>query len=170
MSGLNQNLTNNEYLVERIKTGVTHPYLGAIPTTGCIPLPETLTGTISTDNSGGATAGNGKIVLGVGTIFLTEVMPGDFLYNGTSVRKVRYVFSDTMLEIENAFPSSLTTQALKVPKRNLYKRIQVSCAGTGNSIVQEAHIKIGDIVVTGGTPLAYDAAAANAELEFTCSK
>lgn len=167
---LNQGLINNEYLVERIKTGVTHPYLGSIPTTGCIPLPETLTGTITTNNAGGPTAGDGKIVIGSGTIFLTEVAPGDFIYNGTSVRKVRYVFSDTMLEIENAFPSSLTTQALKVPKRMLYKRIQVSCAGSANSIVQEAALKIGDIIVTGGTPLAYDAAAANSELEFTCSK
>jgi len=167
---LNQNFTNNEHLVERIKTGTTHPYLGAIPTTGCIPLPETLTGTITTDNAGGEVAKDGKTVIGDGTIFLTEVFPGDFIYNGTSVRKVRYVFSDTMLELEQAFPASLTAADLKVPKKNLYKQIVAFCAGTANSIVQEAQLKLGDQITTGGTPISYDAAAANSELEFTCSK
>lgn len=163
---LNQNLVNNEYLVERIVPGTTHPYLGAIPAIGCIPLPETLTGTISTDNLG-TTAG--KIVLGVGTIFFTEVLPGDFIYRAGALRKVKYVFSNTMLEIEQAFPASLSGAALTVPKKNLYKMItSKSSHASDAAVLQEAAFAAGESLVSGGTPLSYDTTTGS--IEFTCSK
>jgi len=94
---INQNLVNNEVKVERITTGTTHPYLGAIPTKGTIPLAETLTGTITTDNAG---TSEGLIVLGSGTIFLTEVYPGDFIYDDdAAIRKVKAVFRKTMRQL-----------------------------------------------------------------------
>ena len=165
---INQNLVNNEVKVERLTTGTTHPYLGAIPTKGTIPLPETLTGTIVTDNTG---ASDGLIVLGTSTIFLTEVYPGDFIYdNDAAVRKVKAVISDTMLELEQAFPASLAGIALKVPKRMYYKAITARSSGTADAELQESKFVIGSSVVTGGTPMAYDASAANSEIEFTCSK
>jgi len=165
---INQNLVNNEVKVERITTGTTHPYLGAIPTKGTIPLAETQTGTITTDNAG---ASAGLIVLGSGTIFLTEVYPGDFIYdNDTAIRKVVAVFSDTMLELEEKFPASVSALALKVPKRSYYKAITARSSGTVDAELQESSFVIGSSTVTGGSPLAYDASAANAEIEFTCSK
>lgn len=165
---INQNLTNNEVKVERITTGTTHPYLGAIPTKGTIPLPDTLTGTITTDNAG---ASGGLIVLGSGTLFLTEVYPGDFIYdNDAAVRKVVAVFSDTMLKLEEKFPASVSAIALKVPKRSYYKAITSRSSGTADAELQEASFVIQSATVTGGSPLAYDASAANAEIEFTCSK
>lgn len=165
---LNQNFINNEYKVERIVPGTTHPYLGAIGSKGTIPLPETLTGTISTDNAG-STAG--KIVLGVGTLFLTELAVGDFIYNGdAAIRKIRYIYSDTMLELEEKFPASLSGAAIKVPKRNLYKQIVARSTGTVDAQLQEAAFEVGAQILTGGTPLAYDCSVANTGIEFTCSK
>lgn len=165
---INQNLVNNEVKVERITTGTTHPYLGAIPTKGTIPLAETLTGTITTDNAG---ASAGLIVLGSGTIFLTEVYPGDFIYdNDNSIRKVVAVFSDTMLELEEKFPASVSAIALKVPKRSYYKAITARSSGTADAELQESPFEVGASVVTGGSPLAYDCTTANTQIEFTCSK
>lgn len=165
---INQNIVNNEVKVERITTGTTHPYLGAIPTKGTIPLPETLTGTITTDNAGTSA---GLIVLGSGTIFLTEVYPGDFIYdNDAAIRKVVAVFSDTMLELEEKFPASVSGIALKVPKRSYYKAITARSSGSADAELQESSFVTGSSTVTGGSPLAYDASAANAEIEFTCSK
>jgi len=165
---INQNLVNNEVKVERIVTGTTHPYLGAIPAKGTIPLAETQTGTITTDNAG---ASAGLIVLGSGTIFLTEVYPGDFIYdNDNSIRKVVAVFSDTMLELEEKFPASVSAIALKVPKRSYYKAITARSSGTVDAELQESPFEVGASVVTGGSPLVYDCSTANTQIEFTCSK
>lgn len=163
---LNQNLTNNEYLVERIVPGTTHPYLGAIPAIGCIPLPITLTGTISTDNAGTSA---GKTVLGVGTLFETEVYPGDFIYRSGALRKVLSVTSNTMLQLEQKFPASLSAVALTVPKKNLYKMITArSTHATEAAVLQEAAFATGAATVSGGTPLSYD--VTTGDIEFTCSK
>jgi len=168
MSGLNQNLTNNEYKVERIVTGTTHPYLGAIPSKGTIPLAETLTGTISTDNAG---TSEGLIVVGTGTIFLTELMPGDFLYDGdAAIRKIRYIFSDTMLELEEKFPADASADPLLRPKNMFYKQIAARSSGTVDAELQESPFELGQTIVTGGSPLAYDCSVANTQIEFTCSK
>lgn len=165
---INQNLVNNEVKVERITTGTTHPYLGAIPTKGTIPLAETLTGTITTDNAGDS---EGLIVLGSGTIFLTEVYPGDFIYDDdAAIRKVKAVFSDTMLELEEAFPASVAAIDLMVPKRSYYKAITARSSGTVDAELQESSFVAGSSTVTGGSPLAYDASTADSEIEFTCSK
>lgn len=168
MSGLNQNVTNNEFKVERLVTGTTHPYLGSIPTKGTIPIFEVLTGTISTDNSGSSA---GLTVLGTGTLFLTELAVGDFLYDGdAAIRKIRYIFSDTMLELEEKFPASLTDADVNRPKRSFYKQIIARSSGTAASELQESPFEIDAQVTTGGSPLVYDASGAGAQIEFTCSK
>jgi len=162
---MGQNLIQNDFKVERITTGTTHPYLGAIPAKGTIPLPETLTGTISTDNAG---ASAGVTVLGVGTIFLTEIYPGDFIYNNDAeVRKVLYVFSDTMLQLEEKFPASVSGIALKRPKNQYYKEVLVYNTGA-IAEVQEAPIGNGERLVLGGSPIAYD--GTGSQIQFTCTK
>jgi len=165
---MGQNLIQNDFKVERITTGTTHPYLGAIPAKGTIPLPETLTGTITTDNAG---ASAGVTVLGVGTIFLTEIYPGDFIYNNDAeVRKVLYVFSDTMLQLEEKFPASVSGIALKRPKNQYYKKIIARSSGTVDAELQESNFELGQTLENGGSPLAYDCTTANTQIEFTCTK
>lgn len=164
---INTNLGNNNAKVERIVTGETHPYLGLIPAVGTIPLLTDLTGTITTDNAG---ASAGLTVLGSGTIFLTEVFPGDFIYNDDgAIRKVRYVFSDTMLELEEAFPASVSAIALQVSKLSYYNTVLVENTGASDGILQEAGFASGSkSVIEGGAPISYDATGTT--LEFTCSR
>jgi hypothetical protein len=162
------NLYNVVNKNERIVTGTTHPYLGSIPTKGCIPLPETLTGTITTDNSG---TSEGVIVLGTSTIFITEIQPGDYIYDSdAAVRRVLYVFSDTMLQIEEKFPASLSGAALKVPKKQYYKEVLATSSGSGDAELMEADFPTTTKFIGAGSPLSYDASGANAEITFDCSK
>jgi len=162
------NVVNLVHKVERIVPGTTHPYLGSIPAKGTIPLAETLTGTIDTDNAG---TSEGLIVMGTDTIFLTELMPGDFLYDGdAAVRKIRYIFSDTMLELEEKFPADLSGDDVLRPKNMFYKQIIAKSTGTVDAELQEAVFRVGEDVVLGGSPVAYDCSTANTLIEFTCSK
>ncbi len=164
---ISTNLGNNNAKVERIVTGTTHPYLGAIPAIGTIPLLTTLTGTITTDNSG---ASAGVTVLGSGTIFKTEIFPGDFIYNNNgAIRKVRYVFSDTMLELEEAFPSSVAAIALKKSKLSYYNLVLVENTGAAAGILQEGALAAGSkSFIEGGAPVSYNATGTT--FEFTCSR
>jgi hypothetical protein len=163
------NISNLVHKVERIVPGTTHPYLGSIPSKGTIPLAETLTGTIETDSSVGDT--EGLIVLGTGTIFLTELNIGDFLYDGdAAIRKILYIFSDTMLQIEEKFPADLSADPVLRPKNQFYKQIIAKSTGTVDAELQEAVFRVGEDVVLGGSPVAYDCSTANTLIEFTCSK
>lgn len=165
---MGQNLIQNDFKVERIVTGTTHPYLGAIPTKGTIPLYEVLTGTIVTDNAGTSA---GVIVLGTGTLFTTQLAPGDFLYdNDAAVRKIRYIFSDTMLELEEKFPASVSAIAVMRPKRNYYKEVLAYSSGSADAEVQEAEFTVDKYLLFEGAPVAYDASASNAEIQFSCRK
>lgn len=162
------NISNLVHKVERIVPGTTHPYLGAIPTKGTIPLAETLTGTISTDNAGTSA---GLIVLGTDTIFLTELNVGDFLYDGdAAIRKILYIFSDTMLQIEEKFPADLSDDDVLRPKNQFYKQIIAKSTGTVDAELQEAVFRVGEDVVLGGSPVAYDCSVGSTLIEFTCSK
>lgn len=162
------NVANLVNKAERIVTGTTHPYLGAIPTKGTIPLAETLTGTIVTDNSG-STAG--VIVLGTGTLFLTQLSVGDFLYdNLKSIRKIKAIFSDTMLEIEEKFPASVSAIAVLRPKNQYYKEILATSSGTADAELMEGNFPDTAKYIGYGSPLSYDASVSNAQITFDCVK
>jgi len=153
---LNQTKIHLEERTYDIITGQTHPILGVIPNTGVIPLPETKTGTISTDNTD-STAG--CIVRGTSTLFTTELFVGDFLYNSGRIRKIKYIHSDTMLELEYPFPASLSSVAVSVPPRNTYRMItarSIDISATGNPKLQESEFPAGAATVNGGSPLTYD--------------
>lgn len=169
---LNQNLVNNEQRVDRLKVssaGTTaHPYLGSFPTVSCFPLPVAKTGTFSTDNAS-STGGGGKIVVGIGTLFLTELNVGDFIYNAGKLRRVKSIVSDTMLNLEYAFPASLTTQVVSVPPRKHYKMITAKSVGTADALLQEQAFAQGEAIVEGGTPISYDVTTSGAAIEFTAS-
>ncbi len=170
---LNQNMVNNEQRVDRVKVSsagtTSHPYLGSFPTVGCFPAPVTKTGTFITDNAS-ATGGGGTIVFGTGTLFLTELSVGDFLYNAGKVRRIKSIQSDTQLTLEYKFPASLSSgQAVAVPPKKHYKMITSQSVGTADATLQEQLFAQGKSLVTGGTPISYDVSTSNAAIEFSAS-
>lgn len=169
---LNQNVRNNEVRTDRLKVAssgsTVHPYLGTFATVGCFPAGVTMTGTFSTNNAQ-ASAKNGKMVLGSGTLFTSELAPGDFLYNAGKLRRIKYIYSDTLMELEYAFPASLTSQNVVVPPRKHYKMVTVKSTGTADPLLQEQGFAQGETVLDGGTPFSYDVSTSNAAIEITAS-
>lgn len=160
-------MVNTERAVDRVQIdsgGVTtHPYLGTFPIMGCFPLPRRLTGTIAADL-------NGVKVRGTSTVFLTELTPGDFIYFNGQLRKIRFIFSDTMLELEYAFEQVFTAAILESPITKHYKIITTKSTGTAVAILNEQEMAVGESVVSGGTPLSYNVTTAGAGIEFTASR
>jgi hypothetical protein len=72
--------------------------------------------------------------------------------------------------LEEAFPASLSSAALKRPKNMFYKKITAKSTGTVDAELQESVFRVGAEVTTGGSPLAYDCSVSNTKIEFTCSK
>jgi hypothetical protein len=168
---LNRTVFHEEKTVERIVTGQTHPIFGAIPDKGCIPLPDTKTGTFSTDNTD--TSG-GTLVRGTNTLFLTEVIAGTtHLYFNGAVRLVKRVISDVILELEYKFPASVTSQIVSIPKHGYYRQIYAESSGTNQSaILQEAPFRPGKNFLNGGAPVSYNVfeSGSDAEITFTLSR
>lgn len=158
-------------------TSTVHPVLGTFPAKGCIPLPiEPAAQTLVTDNAG-TTAG--LIVIGTGTHFLDgtnsadasdKVEQGDFLANADGVlRKVTHVLTDTMLELEAKFPSSLAGAPLRIVRKNFYRSILSASTGTADAILNEQSFAIQTSTFNEGAPVSYDVSAANSEITFTLS-
>lgn len=157
-------------------TPTTHPILGTIPVKGTFPLPLTQTGTITTNNAGGAPALAGRIVAGVGTLFITggvtyKVEVGDYLAHPTTreIRRIEFVNSDTMLTLVNAFSASVTGVALLLVKKNYYRYILASSTGTAAASLNEQGFAINDKFFNDGAPLSYDVSTASSEISFTLS-
>lgn len=69
-----------------------------------VPLSATGTGTVSTQ---------GIAIIGSGTAFKTELRTGSYLFNGSDeIRRVRYVETDTLAYLEDAFTADLSSDAL----------------------------------------------------------
>lgn len=168
---LNRTIFHEEKSVYRIVTGQTHPIFGAIPDKGCIPLPDTKTGTISTDNSDSS---GGKVIRGSGTAFTTELIAGTshIYYNG-ALRIVKRIQSDTLAELEYAFPASVPAGTLlKVPPHGKYRQIYAESTGTNQpAILQEAPFRPSTAFLNGGAPVSYNVyeSGSDAEITFTCS-
>lgn len=166
---LNRTNFHEERSVYRIVTGTTHPVFGAIPDTGCIPFPDTKTGTFSTDNTDSSL---GKTVLGVGTLFLSELIEGSsHIYFSGAVRLVKRIFSDTLAELEYKFPSTVTAQPVKVPPINKYRQQYAESIGTEDAVLQEAPFPAGSNFLNGGAPVTYDVSesSTNHKIAFTLS-
>lgn len=167
---LNRTIFHEEKSVYRIVTGQTHPIFGAIPDKGCIPFPDTKTGTFSTDNFDSS---GGKIMRGTNTLFTTELIAGTthVYYNG-AVRLVKRVYSDVMAELEYAFPASATAQAVKVPPHGKYRQIYAESTGVNQpAVLQDAPFRPGKSFLNGGAPVAYNVyeSGSDAEITFTVS-
>lgn len=156
---------HNEIKVDRIIPGTTHPYLGAIPTKGCIPLAVSRNGTITTSGVKG---------LGTNTLWLTggtsdRLIKGEWIHSNGVIRRIRNVFSDNYLELEYAFPVDLSAVAIQLAPRHRYTAIIVKSTNTTTAAtaVQEQQMAAGELTITGGAPISYDMTAGN--LEFTLS-
>lgn len=148
-------------------TVTTHPVLGSIPVKGTFPLAVTKTGTCTSDNAG-STAG--LIVIGSSTLFLTELSQGDYLTDGNGViRRIKWIFSNTMLELDAKFPSSLSAAAVKLVKKNAYRSILVESTGTATATLNEQSFKQNSKMFDDGAPISYDVSTASSEIAVTLS-
>jgi hypothetical protein len=168
---LNRTIFHEEKTVVRIVTGQTHPIFGAIPDKGCIPLPDTKTGTFTTDNSDSS---GGTLVRGTGTLFTSELVAGvSHIYNNGALRLVKRIISDTMLELEYKFPASVSAAILSVPKHGYYRQIYAESTGLSQpAVLQEAPFRSGQNFLNGGAPVSYNVyeSGSNAEITFTLSR
>lgn len=166
--------TREEFQVHRVVVGnntpTTHPTLGTIPVKGSWPLPVTKTGTITTDNSGGAPALAGKLVVGSGTLFKSELNEGDYLSDAAgAIRRIKFIYSDIMLELDAKFPSSLSAAAVKLVKKNAYRSILVESTGTATATLNEQSFKQNSKMFDDGAPISYDVSTASSEIAVTLS-
>lgn len=93
------------------------------PSAGPIPFAITKTGTVSS---------TGTVVTGTGTLFTTELVQGDYLYNAATneVRKISGIQSNTILRIESAFTSGLSAVSVQV-SRSQFVSIAITATGAG---------------------------------------
>ena len=82
------------------------------------PQSSALTGTISSVN-------DGTLIIGVGTLFLTELSRGEWIYVAaeTEIRQVREVMSDTELILEREFTNTLSGATPRLTPRQTYREI-----------------------------------------------
>jgi hypothetical protein len=133
----------------------------AFPVKGTIPQPSGLSGTIIS---------TGKLVRGTSTLFSTQIGIGDYIYAKDVLRRVTAVFSDTTLELSQAFPTDISVAVipLKVPAQGYKSILARNTHASADSIVQEAPMGIGSTFLNQGSPIAYD--ATGSELEFTVTR
>lgn len=98
----------------------------------------------------GTYASSGTRVTGTTTTFTTEVSEGDYLVSDTekTVRKIKKVLSDTVLVLEEAFPSNVSAgETFKYIKRIDAKVVNLSVgAGTSGTSVDGQALAAGDSV------------------------
>lgn len=164
----NQNQWHAEKATYRAVTGGAYRLLGpygrivegsSFPSVGTIPIAETKQGTIISD---------GIYVRGTDTKFTADVQEEDFIFAQGVVRKVRYVITDTLLELEGGFPADISVGiALQICKPQVYNSILAKNTGNGPATVQGAPYSAGETYFQGGAPISYDAGSGT--LEFTLS-
>lgn len=167
----NQSLWHPEIQTFRAVTGgaynIPGPY-GVIqkgtsfPAKGSIPVATGKSGTIIS---------TGVNVRGTSTKFLSEMKQDDYLYHKDVVRRIKYIVSDTLLVLSEAFPSDITVAEIpKVCESQYYVAIYIKNTNASTSaIVQEAPFGAGNADMNGGSPISYDASGGGT-LEFTCHK
>lgn len=132
----------------------------SFPIKGTIPVAVTQIGTF---------VSGGKAVRGTGTQFTKFIIPGDYLYDGTVLRQIDYVQSDTLLFLKEAFPTDVSVAAaVKTCSRQFFKIIIAkSTHASANAILQEAPFVIGDHTYNGGAPLSYDATSGQISFQMS---
>jgi hypothetical protein len=87
---------------------IVDPIFGNQTTAGVFPASSTKTGTITS---------TGTDVRGTGTLFLTEVRKGDYIWCQNQIRKVTVIYNNTRLTVNAAFAPDVAAQALKTVRQ-----------------------------------------------------
>lgn len=134
-------------------------YGSVFPRVGTIPLSTPAAGLIFSQ---------GVNVRGTNTLFLSQLREGYFLHAKNVTRKIRAIISDTLLELESGFPTDIASpgEGVRFIKPQSYKSIYAKSTGTADPVLQEAPFRQTDTSFQGGSPISYDASAANAEISF----
>lgn len=135
----------------------------AFPNKGAIPQPV---------NKNGLIISQGKKVRGTGTLFTSQMKPGDHIYAKDVVRRIDYIESDTLLTLIEGFPTDIATPISPLLcEQQIYRKIAIkNVHASSNAILQEATIAPGTTpFVNGGAPLSYDASGGGT-LEITVHK
>lgn len=157
---INETLFHPEVAVFRAQTGGAYNFPKAygvvvngtsFPTIGSIPQATPKNGTIISQ---------GKNVRGIGTSFTTQMQIGQYIYAKNVVRRITLIISDTLLEINQAFPTDITSPAVTplICEPQTYKMVYVKNTHASTAaVVQEAPMASGAQMVEGGSPFSYDA-------------
>jgi hypothetical protein len=166
----NQNQWHAEKQTFRAMTGGAYKLLGPygtiiqgtnFPAKGTIPMSCPKAGTIIS---------TGLYVRGTGTTFKTDVQEEDYIHANNVIRKVRHVISDTLLQLEQAFPSDISTaHGLWICRPQVYNSIYAKSTGDADATaLQEVPFAQNDTLVNGGAPISFDATAG--QIDFTLSQ
>lgn len=169
----NQNLWHAEKEVFRAITGGAYripgpygliAYGNSFPLRGTIPLSDPKAGTITSQ---------GAMVRGSGTTFKADVQEEDFIHANNVVRKVKFVISDTLLQLEGGFPTDITSaHGLRVCHPQIFNAIYAKSTGGVSAVdataLREVPFRVNDTFIGGGAPISYDATAG--EISFNLSR
>lgn len=159
-----------EVATYRAQTGGRYNILGAygnmvtgtaFPVKGAIPIPTGQSGTI---------VSTGKYVRGTSTRFLSQFIPGDYLYHKEVVRRIDYIESDTLLVLTQAFPTDIASGEipLRCPQQFYTAIYAKNTHASVDAILQEANMTPGNTFLNQGAPVSYD--ATGSEIEFQVHK
>ncbi len=166
----NERVWHPETNVFRAVTGGAYRLVGAyglivygsnFPVKGTIPLSTPMAGTIISQ---------GNKVRGTNTTFLSDVKEGYFIHAKDVVRRVRYVFSDTLLELEGGFPTDIASpgEGLRICRPQVYSSVYIKSTSTSaDAVLQEAPFRQSDTFFDGGSPFSYDATTGELSFEVT---
>lgn len=142
---------------QRLITGVD-----GFPNKGTLPAFRTLTGTYSS---------SGVVVTGTSSLFTTEVVEGDWLFNATTneLRKVQGVTIDTILILEAAFSSDASGEDVAAC-RTLYRSISITISGTVAATFNESTFQPGEVYSLNSNnsiaAVTYDASGGSEQITF----
>jgi hypothetical protein len=156
---INETLYHPEVALWRATTGGAYNFPGAygtiysgsaFPAKGAIPQPTNKNGTIISQ---------GKKVRGTGTLFSSQMKPGDFIYAKDVVRQIDYIESDTLLTLKQGFPTDIATGISPLLcEQQTYKMIYAKNVHASTAaVLQEAPFSSGNTHISAGAPFSYDA-------------
>lgn len=128
---------------------------GAKTDKNTIPTSVTKTGTITHSSAT-------KLVVGTGTLFLSECKIGAYIYANEEIRQIVDIHSNTRLQVKTGFSSDFTAATLKIAESGIYRHVGIK--NTSESVDGELFgntFPFGETVnynsESGLAPIVYDA-------------
>lgn len=132
------------------------------PKTGTLPKARLLTGTYSSV---------GVVVTGTSSLFTTEIVEGDWLYNATTneLKRIQGITTDTILILEAAFSANASGELVQ-NCRTLYRTISISITGSTTAKIDSRPWTANEVNTINAensiAPITYEASAGTAEITF----